>query len=334
MPVTTSTKVAVKLSIGNPAIVLHEGDKVSKFSYMSSGVMKTIDGRVRVIRATTKANTTVPSTCPPEPYVHKYVTVNSLVIDTSEQYHAILVPVDIANIVAIGAVNDEGNAAVVDGKTYGTVAEAITAAEAGAEITFTQPIIVDAILTVDNSVVLNGNGNAIEFTGDTLANMALVTVVGKEDVTIENMTIETNKMVKHGIQLYNSNNAVVENVIVNVGPYTAILLNSSQNVLIKDCTLTAAPEAYCCMEYAIGEHVEEIPSVTLENVSFDPNLVPIWADSATFEKVRTKLGGAEVENAQVIQAMVDAIVNKTGAPIAFHIGITADDTTIVEIPVQ
>lgn len=334
MPISITTKVGVKLNLGNPEIKLYEGDKVTGLTYMSGNTVKTIDGAVRVIQAVTKANSTVPTTCPPEPYVHKYVTPNALIIDTSEQYKAVLVPIDITNIIAIGAVNGVGNAATIGDKTYGTLEEAIASAEPGADIVFTQPAVVNQILTVTNSVNLDGNGNAIRYGGDTLANMALITVSGKEDVTIKHMTVETNKLVKHGIQLYSANNAVVEDVLVNGGPYTAILVNSSQNVLIKDCSLTASSEAYCCLEYAIGANVEEIPSITLENVKFDSKLVSIWADSATFEKVRTKLGGADVQNDAVIEAIKNSITNKSGNDITMRIGITADDTVDIIIPKQ
>lgn len=333
MPITATAKLGVKVNLGEPDIILYEGDVVRGLVYKAGTETRTIDGTVRVVHATTKAVTTAPDDCPPEPYLHRYITVTSLVIDSSAQYDAELTRINVENIIAIGSVNGKSNAAIVNDVPYGTIEEALAAAN-GEEVVLTQPVAVEKILQVNTPCNLNGNGESIIFAGNKLADKALVTVAEQENVTIKNMDVVTNKLVKHGIQLYNVKGATIENVEVDGGPYTAILVNGSTDVVIKDSVLHVATDSYCNIEYAMGASVTTIPSMTINNVTFDETAPAIWIDHATFERIRLNIGGTTIPDNDVIEMITKSIVNKNDRDIDVLIGITADQNITLTIPVQ
>lgn len=122
---TAIAKVGVELSMGQAKITLFEGDVVSGLVYEVSGKQKEIDGQIRVINATTRANSSIPDECPPEPYVHKYITPMSLMIDSSDVFEAELVKVDINSIRDVKTVNGENITAVVDGFPFGRLSDAV-----------------------------------------------------------------------------------------------------------------------------------------------------------------------------------------------------------------
>ena len=100
-------KIGVRLTMDTGTVTLFEGDIVSDLVYMKSGVEKVISGSVRVINASTSSNSTATETCVAEPYVHRYITPVSIVIDSSEQYEAEMVTVNILDIISIGMINNE-----------------------------------------------------------------------------------------------------------------------------------------------------------------------------------------------------------------------------------
>lgn len=100
-------KIGVRLTMDTGTVTLFEGDIVSDLVYMKSGVKKVINGSVRVINASTSSNNTSIESCPPEPYVHRYISPVSIVIDSSEQYEAEMVTVNILDIISIGTINNE-----------------------------------------------------------------------------------------------------------------------------------------------------------------------------------------------------------------------------------
>ena len=155
-------KLGVKLNIGDPNIVIFEDDVLTGLVYRSGNEIKTIDGTVRVIHATTKANSASPDECPPEPYVHRYITPTAFVIDSSEQYDAELTKINISSIISIGQVNGVGDFAKVGDTTYDNVNAAVADAADGATVLLTQ----DAVLTTPlapNAITLDGNEKTLMF---------------------------------------------------------------------------------------------------------------------------------------------------------------------------
>lgn len=161
MPVTVTAVIGAKLKLSQgKEVTLHEGDIVRDLIYKSGTEEKSISGTVRVINATTKNYTSGTSSCPPEPYVHKYVTIGSLIIDSSAQYDAELTKISISNIVDIGGVTENGGAITVGvGEQYKPLADVIANAPEGAVIQlkggeYTEP------LNLTKPVSIIGDGTA------------------------------------------------------------------------------------------------------------------------------------------------------------------------------
>lgn len=81
--------------------LISEGDIVYGLTYRISSVETAyLDaGRVRVIQANTKSNTSTENSCPPEPYVQNYIEITNLVIDVSAINYADLIRIPIKNII-------------------------------------------------------------------------------------------------------------------------------------------------------------------------------------------------------------------------------------------
>lgn len=154
MATTAISKIGVILTVNGEDIVLFEDDTVSGLQFqVQGGKPKTLDGKVRVIVATTKANTTTPDVCPPEPYVHRYVTPTAIVLDYSDEHDAKLIKIDVNNILAIDKVNDVFATPeyTINGETYFTLEDAVAHAQPGDTIVVTRNTI------IANSIPANVN---------------------------------------------------------------------------------------------------------------------------------------------------------------------------------
>lgn len=329
-------KLGVKLNIGDPNIVIFEDDVLTGLVYRSGNEIKTIDGTVRVIHATTKANSASPDECPPEPYVHRYITPTAFVIDSSEQYDAELTKINISSIISIGQVNGVGDFAKVGDTTYDNVNAAVADAADGATVLLTQ----DAVLTTPlapNAITLDGNEKTLMFQTESAglaADPALVLVNNKTKMTIKNLGLDTRNCIKHAIQLYLGDGAVIENCDIVGGPYTGILVNGATNVLIKDTEIEVSDDAYACIEYCMGTNVTTVPTMTLDNVTFknDNGAYAIWADAATFERVRAVLGEGTSDDG-VLEYIKSCITNKCSTTIKMYVGVSEGKLRTVSIPV-
>lgn len=81
--------------------LISEGDIIYGLTYRISSIETAyLDaGRVRVIQANTKSNTSTENSCPPEPYVQNYIEITNLVIDVSAINYADLIKIPIKNII-------------------------------------------------------------------------------------------------------------------------------------------------------------------------------------------------------------------------------------------
>lgn len=131
---TAIARIGATLTFENgKEVTVYEGDLISGLKYTSGSQTLSIDGQIRVINASTKANNTIPADCPPEPYVHRYITVASLTIDSSDVFDAEMTRIPVNSIVSIDKVNDEYATPEFDvnGESYYTLEEAIAAAKSG-----------------------------------------------------------------------------------------------------------------------------------------------------------------------------------------------------------
>lgn len=203
--------------------------------------------------------------------------------------------------------------AAVNGQSYDTLEAAIAAASAGQTVTLEQDVELAAPIDLPAGVTLDGGGHALTCTAE-VANGALVSVTN-DDVTVKNLTVNTEGLVKHGIQFYCVTGGVVEGCTVNGGRYTSICVNGSE-VTIRDTTLNPDASAYASVEYGMGSGVTKVPSVTLENVTSKSSTAPlVYADSSTMERV------AENSDPKIDPSDTAAIVSKinstlTGAQVS------------------
>lgn len=97
--------ICLDLEISGTVYSLSEGALVYGLVYTDNGTNKRLTGAVRLINSSNN-KVTIKQTCPPESYFEKTVTCKSIVIDSSETYHAALTTVPISSIVAIDHVDN------------------------------------------------------------------------------------------------------------------------------------------------------------------------------------------------------------------------------------
>ena len=191
---------------------LHEGDIVRDLEYKFGEKTKKISGTIRVLNGTTRSGAPAASTeCPPEPYLQKFVTVGSMVIDSSEEFDAELTKVSISNIVGIGSIEAAGGAIVVGaGAQYKALDTVIAEAEAGATIQLEAGEYNVALnLTKDIKIVGNnailtgmitvGNGTTkpvVEISGVTLKGDALIELKSANEFIMTNCIFGAHNMTK------------------------------------------------------------------------------------------------------------------------------------------
>ena len=216
-------------------------------------------------------------------------------------------------------------------KAYGSWADAYAAAQASDTITLNMDV--TGPITLEKKVTLDGNGHTIRATaseGNTLQNGALVTVQGDsaDGVTIQNLTVDTQGSVKHGVQFYCVTGGKLDNVTVNGGAYTSVIVNGSEATL-ENCMLNPDEKAYANIEYAMGANVTDIPKIALANVTGQPEKPLVYADKSTADTLNTVDNTIE-ENATA-QEIANAInKNLIGAQVTLVIaGDDGSASTII-----
>lgn len=229
MATTAIAKIGATLRTSDgKEFTVYENDLIQDLTYTNGNTTATLSGRVRVIAASTTAQNTGPTDCPPEPYVHRYISPTMLVIDSSDENYAILTRVNIANIVSIGSVTtaaeaaEEGQIVIGPGSQYQTLDAVIAAAEEGAVVklkagTYAAPITVTksiSIISEDGAVLtgairVDGAQNpdtatedgaeekapvTVTLRGLTLTGDALIDIDNVDAFTMENCTFENHNM--------------------------------------------------------------------------------------------------------------------------------------------
>ena len=194
-----------------------------------------------------------------------------------------------------------GEASITTGdKTtvYKTLAEAINAAQGSETIELLKDVNLIEALTIEKGLTIDGNSFAISYTGNGLTNGAFITVQGEngDNVTLKSLTVNTNGKAKHGVQFYCVTNGELNDVTVNGGSYTSVIVNGSE-VTLTNCVLNPDANAYTNIEYAMGSNVTAIPKITLNNVQGEVGIPFVYADQNTANRVIANSNGELESNA-------------------------------------
>lgn len=201
----------IKLEDGRSFLVF-EGDVIDNLTFKTGTSEKTVTGAVRVICASTKTQQDGPEDCPPEPYVYKSINTTQLVIDSSDENHAILDRVNISDILDIGGVRtakevqEENMIIIGGGSQYRPLVDVLAEAEAGAVVklaagTYEAPMALDKDITIcadgnatlacqiDLKKTVDGAGPKITLEGVVLSDAAVITSAGTAELVMKNCVI-------------------------------------------------------------------------------------------------------------------------------------------------
>lgn len=226
------------------------------------------------------------------------------------------------------------NAVAKVGNTfYSDLQSAVIAAlTPGDIITLVKDLTSDQKIMLNAGVTLDGNGHSLTYTGGDSANPtsgAFITANVQNNVTIKNITINANN-IKHGVQFYCCDGGTLENAVVNGGTYTSVLVNGAKNVTVKDSDLNPAAGAYTNIEYCMGVNVVTVPSMSIDNVSFDSAKPYVYADEKTTAAVDAQVSGDQ-SNEEILDKILENVTytNPNGGELniiaRFGMG-AADDT--------
>lgn len=190
--------------------------------------------------------------------------------------------------------SDIGNAvAMIGATTYNTFDAAIDAAIAAAKssqtIRLMKNVEVNHAVTIPAGVTLDGGKNTTITLTAELANGAFITA-GGDNVTIRNITINTNGNAKHGVQFYRVKGGEMDKVTVNGGYYTSVIVNGAEATIKNSILNLDEGQGYTNIEFAVGDGVTTVPKVTIENVTVTPNRPVVYMDKTTFDRIQTLSG--------------------------------------------
>ena len=218
-----------------------------------------------------------------------------------------------------------GDAVAMIGATpYDTFDAAITAAKSGQTIRLMKNVEVDHAVTIPAGVTLDGGKNTTITLTTKLDKGAFITA-GGDNVTIRNITINTNGNAKHGVQFYCVKDGEMDKVTVNGGYYTSVIVNGAE-ATIKNSTLNLDDgKGYANIEFAVGDGVTTVPKVTIENVTTTPDKPVVYMDNTTFTKIQGLEGMSEITREELNAN------NVTGAFLYYNDGTGDEDATLPEI---
>ncbi|MEE0510706.1 MAG: hypothetical protein UDG94_05705, partial [Peptococcaceae bacterium] len=205
-------------------------------------------------------------------------------------------------------------------------ADAVTKAQSGDVITLAKDLESTTPISLPAGVTLDGNGHSLSYTGAETSAFLDVTTK-KDNVTIKNVTINAGDAT-HAVQFYCNDGGTLENVTINGGNGTAVMVNGATDVSLIDSDLNPAEGAYANIEYGMGSGVEQIPSMSIDNVSFDGTKLYVWADAATTGRVETAMGG-EKSNDEILAEILDNITytNDNGGRLEISVGFDGEEVT-------
>lgn len=217
-----------------------------------------------------------------------------------------------------GSIFVEGDAssdvvALVNGKPYNDLQTAVNDAPDNAKITLVKNVEVNHAVTIPAGVTLDsGKNTTITLTAE-LANGAFITA-GGDNVTIRNITINTNGNAKHGVQFYRVKGGEMDKVTVNGGYYTSVIVNGAEATIKNSILNLDEGQGYANIEFAVGDGVTTVPKVTIENVTTTPDKPVVYMDDTTFDRIKD-ISGYENTTREELNAN-----NVTGAFLYYNDG--------------
>ena len=233
-------------------------------------------------------------------------------------------------------------AMIQGGRTYTTLAEAITAAQSGNTITLLGEVTVSDKVTISKEgITLDGNRHSITVstevpsTGDAQDIPPVNSVL---EVTANNVTIQDVELidgatagqgkVKHGVQFYNAEGGRLSNVTVTNTAWTGVLVNGSDVTIENSALNPSGDKVYATIEYSMGEHVTRIPKIALENVTTDdPDGFLVWADNDTVKRVIEHSSNTITTN-NVANAIRNNITTKNNVSITVRVKVDANENPV------
>lgn len=249
-------------------------------------------------------------------------------------------PTNVVNIkahVAPGNTLDENGNVVVDsakaeaeinGFGYETLEEALAEAKNGDVVNVVNDVKVSTQIAPNAGVTINGNGHSVTYTGTTENISGGAFNITNDNVTINDLTINAAGL-KHGVQFYCTKGGELNGVTINGGVYTSVIVNGATNVDIIDCVLNPVDGAYTNIEYAMGGKVTTIPSMNINNVTFDSSKPAVWADKDTTDRVETQMVGSQTNEA-ILAKILDNITytSPNGGSLAIAVGFSDGNTLV------
>ena len=238
-----------------------------------------------------------------------------------------------------------GEATITTGEgatVYEKVEDAIEQATEGETVTLTKDVAVEAPISIGKGVTLDGNGKTITYAGEkkeTNPSVLILANSGADNVTVKNVTLDTNGNLKHGVEFFAADNGKLSGVTVNGGSGTSVQVNGSTGFTIENCVLNPNDGAYANIEYCLSESAQTAggttPSMTIENVTFDSASLAVWADATTVEKIKEELKKAGVEDptvADVKNAISENVTTENSDSVTITVGLDDDNTETITKP--
>lgn len=193
-----------------------------------------------------------------------------------------------------GSIFVEGDAssdvvALVNGIPYKDLKTAVKEAPDNAKITLLKNVEVNDAVTIPAGVTLDSGKNTTITLTTKLDNGAFITA-GGDNVTIRNITIDTNGNAKHGVQFYCVKGGEMDKVTVNGGYYTSVIVNGAEATIKNSILKLDEGQGYANIEFAVGSGVKTVPKVTIENVTVTPNKPVVYMDKTTFDSIQALSG--------------------------------------------
>ena len=179
--------------------------------------------------------------------------------------------------------------ALVNGKPYKDLQTAVNDAPDNAKITLVKNVEVNHAVTIPAGVTLDSSKNTTITLTTKLDNGAFITA-GGDNVTIRNITINTNGNAKHGVQFYRVKGGEMDKVTVNGGYYTSVIVNGAEATIKNSILNLDEGQGYTNIEFAVGDGVTTVPKVTIENVTVTPNRPVVYMDKTTFDRIQALSG--------------------------------------------
>lgn len=218
-----------------------------------------------------------------------------------------------------------GDAVAMIGATpYDTFDAAITAAKSDQTIRLMKNVEVDHAVTIPAGVTLDGGKNTTITLTAELANGAFITA-GGDNVTIRNITINTNGNAKHGVQFYRVKGGEMDKVTVNGGYFTSVIVNGAEATIKNSILNLDKDQGYTNIEFAVGKGVTTVPKVTIENVTTTPDKPVVYMDDTTFDRIKDISGYENTTRDDLNEQYVN------GAFLYYNDGTGDEDATLPEI---